>query len=97
MNTVPRLVAPVGVPLAILAVAAAFTFACADGTLPPRSARDPSNPGAPETPGPDGNARPPPPTATGDDGGSGPPAPAHHHPDHGHSAAAAPASSGGSP
>ncbi|HXN31624.1 MAG TPA: hypothetical protein VN894_07180, partial [Polyangiaceae bacterium] len=37
-----------------LAVAAAFAAACADGTLPARTARDPSSPDAPETPPPAG-------------------------------------------
>ncbi len=33
-----------------LTLVAAFAIACADGTLPPRTADDPSNPRAPETP-----------------------------------------------
>ena len=33
-----------------LAIATAFALACADGTLPPRTANDPTNPDAPEVP-----------------------------------------------
>ena len=58
-----------------LAVVGAFAVACADGTLPARTARDPSNPSAPETPPPATEVSPAArPTAESDEGVPSPPA-----------------------
>ena len=45
MKHLPRWFAPIGALVAVTIVAA-----CADGELPPRSAIDPANPNAPESP-----------------------------------------------
>ena len=80
-----------------LAIAGTFALACADGTLPPRSVADPSNPRAPETPiaaeGPDAG-----PAASGPVEEAGPPG-AGPHAAHQHDPSAAPRGprSGGSP
>jgi hypothetical protein len=58
------------------AIVGAFAAACADGTLPARTARNPSNPDAPETPPPGEVSPAARPTANGDAGGPSPPAPA---------------------
>jgi hypothetical protein len=78
-------------PLIPMIIVAALYVACADGTLPPRSASDPANPNALETPT-DREAGPPAPSpADVAEGGEGrPTAHEHHH-------AAPPASSGGAP
>ncbi len=83
---------PMPITFVALTIVAALTVACVDGTLPPRSVDDPSNPNAPEAPT-DGDAgsRLPVPVSTAERDAPTPPA-------HRHRPLSAPASSpSGSP
>jgi hypothetical protein len=63
-----------------VAIATAFTLACADGTLPARTATDPSNPNASEVPNPqEASDAAPGPALTTEGGVSTPPASHEHH------------------
>ena len=66
--------------LLALAFIAALVAACADGTLPSRTADDPANPYAVETPILADAASPPPDSAAADDGCPRPAGQEHHHP-----------------
>jgi hypothetical protein len=79
-----------------VAFVAAFTVACADGTLPPRAADDPSNRNAAEAPtlldALDAASPPPGPADVDGGGASMPPGHEHHH-----HPMPSPSSSGGTP
>jgi hypothetical protein len=78
----------------LLAFVAVLAAACADGTLPPRTADDPANPSAVETPILSDAASTLPGAATADDGGT--PSPAGHEHHH-HHPTPSPSNSGGTP
>jgi hypothetical protein len=78
----------------LLAFVAALAAACADGTLPPRTADDPANPNAVEAPILSDAASAPPGPAAADDGGTPNPVGNEHHHYH---PTPSPSNSGGTP